>query len=167
MPPQERENETLLRIGQLARRAGVSVQAVRFYERSGLLPEPERRPSGYRAYPPGAVRRLRFIRRAKEVGFSLREIRELLSLRVEPGCTCGAIKARVTRKVEEVDARLAELQRIRDALLTLAEACSGRGPTTECPILDALDGAEVEANDGAQVGAPAPPPKKRTQRKTP
>ena len=131
-----------LRIGEVARRSGVSVQAIRFYEREGLLPEPARRPSGYREYTGDAVRRLRFIRRAKDLGFSLREIRELLALRVEPGATCGTVQARVREKVARVEAKIAELERIRDALEALAEACSGTGPTSSCPILDALDHEE-------------------------
>ncbi len=131
-----------LRIGEVARRTGVSVQAIRFYEREGLLPEPERRPSGYRAYPESVVRRLQFIRRAKDLGFSLREIRELFELRVEPGCNCGDVKGRVLRKIAEVDEKIAALERIRAALHALAESCAGTGPTSECPILDALEGGE-------------------------
>ena len=131
-----------LRIGEVARRAGVSVQAIRFYEKEGLLPEPERRPSGYRAYPESVVRRLQFIRRAKDLGFSLREIRELFGLRVVPGCSCGDVKGRVIQKMAEVDQKIAALERIRSALQSLADSCSGVGPTSECPILDALEGEE-------------------------
>lgn len=131
-----------LTIGQVARRAEVGVQTVRYYEREGLLPEPARRPSGYREYPAGMVRRLLFIRRAKELGFSLREIKELLALRVDPGCTCGEIKNTALAKVADVDRKIASLHRIRGALLDLADACPGDGPTSDCPILDALDGTE-------------------------
>ena len=143
-----------LRIGQVARQAGISVQAVRFYEKEGLLPKPARRPSGYREYPESVVRRLLFIRRAKELGFSLREIRELFALRVEPGATCGDVQARVLDKVAEVERKIADLERIRDALRTLAASCSQRGPTSECPILDVLDGRALEglgdAGDGEE-----------------
>ncbi len=131
-------------IGQVARRAEVGVQTIRYYEREGLLPEPARRPSGYRVYPEGVVRRLLFIRRAKELGFSLREIKELLALRVDPGCTCGEIKARALAKVDDVDRKIASLQCIRGALLDLADACPGGNATTDCPILDALDGTKGE-----------------------
>jgi len=131
-----------LTIGQVARRAGLGVQTIRYYEREGLLPPPARRPSGYREYPEGVVRRLLFIRRAKELGFSLREIKELLALRVDPGCTCGEVKARALAKVTDVERKIAALRRIRGALLDLAEACPGGEATGDCPILAALDGGE-------------------------
>lgn len=141
----QREPTAPLRIGELARLAGVSVQAVRFYEREGLLAEPARRPSGYREYPESAVRRLRFLRRAKDLGFSLREIGELFALRVDRGTSCAAVRDRVLGKVAQVEGRIAELERIRAALVALAESCAGRGPRSECPILDALDGGAQEA----------------------
>jgi len=128
-----------LTIGQVARRAGLGVQTIRYYEREGLLPKPARRPSGYREYPEGVVRRLLFIRRAKELGFSLREIRELLALRVDPGCTCGEVKTRALAKVTDVERKIAALRRIRGALLDLADACPGGEATGDCPILEALD----------------------------
>jgi len=133
-----------LSIGQVAQQAGVGVQTIRFYEKEGLLPEPERRPSGYRQYSESAVRRLHFIKRAKDLGFSLEEIRELFALRVNPGSTCGAVKRRALAKVADVEEKIATLERIRDALLDLADACKGTGPTSDCPILDAL---ETEGDD--------------------
>lgn len=129
-----------LSIGQVAQQAGVGVQTIRFYEKEGLLPEPARRPSGYRQYSDSAVRRLHFIKRAKDLGFSLEEIRELFALRVNPGSTCGAVKRRALAKVADVEEKIATLQRIRSALLELADTCAGTGPTSECPILDALEG---------------------------
>lgn len=133
-----------LSIGQVAQRAGVGVQTIRFYEKEGLLPEPARRPSGYRQYSGAAVRRLHFIKRAKDLGFSLEEIRELFALRIDPGSTCGAVKRRALAKVADVEAKIASLERIRGALLELADACKGTGPTSDCPILDALEGDGVE-----------------------
>ncbi len=85
---------TVLTIGQLARRADVGVETVRFYQRKGLLAEPDRRPSGYRQYDEAIVDRLRFIKRAKELGFTLNEIKELLSLRLDPSTTCADVKNR-------------------------------------------------------------------------
>jgi Hg(II)-responsive transcriptional regulator len=126
-------------IGQVARGAGVGVETVRFYEREGLVPEPRRRPSGYRQYPADTVRRIRFVQAAKELGFTLKEIRELLTLRVAAGKTCADVKERAVAKLADVDAKLAELHRVRDALAHLADSCSGAGPTSECPLLDALD----------------------------
>jgi len=127
-----------LSIGTLAREAGVGIEAIRFYEREGLLPEPPRKPSGYRQYSGDAVERLRFIRRAKELGFSLQEIKELFSLRVAPGTTCQEVKQRAEAKVSDIEERIRSLQKMKRALARLAAACRGRGPVSECPILDAL-----------------------------
>lgn len=126
-------------IGQVAKHAGVGVETIRFYERRGLIGQPQRRPSGYRQYRPDVIRRLRFVQRAKELGFSLREVAELLALRAARGRTCGDVKARALAKVADIDAKIASLQGMRGALLRLTEACGGQGPIRECPILDALD----------------------------
>ena len=128
-----------LMIGQLARRAEVGVETVRFYEREGLLEEPARRPSGYRQYDEGVVDRLRFIRRAKQLGFTLKEIRELLSLRLDPATTCADVKSRAEAKLDDIAAKIRSLQRMKRALVKLTKACSGRGAASECPILESLD----------------------------
>ncbi len=128
-----------LTIGQVAAQGEVRVETVRYYERCGLLPRVPRTASGYRRYGPEAVARLRFIRSAKQLGFSLAEIRELLSLRVRPGASCADVRARATAKVRTIDVRVAELERIRAALVSLAARCQGQGPTSDCPILDALE----------------------------
>ena len=132
-------NPQLLTIGKVADRGGVRVQTIRYYERRGLLPKPARTASGYRKYSDEAVRRLQFIRRAQALGFSLGEIEELLSLRMQPGTTCGDIRKRARQKIATVNDKIEELQRIRDALGKLAAACKGQGPTSECPILEALE----------------------------
>jgi len=126
-------------IGQMARSAGASVETIRFYEREGLLEHPARSASGYRNYPPEAVARLRMIRQAKELGFSLNEIKELLALRVAPGKSCSDVRARAERKIADIDQRIAALKRMKAALARLAAACAGHGPTSECPILEALE----------------------------
>ncbi len=126
-------------IGKVARRAGVGVETVRYYEREGLIAEPPRRASGYRQYTSDAVDRLCFIRRAKELGFSLKEIKELLALSLAPGTTCGEIKGRAEAKVDDIEDRIRGLQRMRRALKKLTAACSGEGSVSECPILDALE----------------------------
>lgn len=128
-----------LSIGQLAKRAGVGVETVRFYERQGLLAEPERKQSGYRQYPEDVVARLRFIRRAKELGFSLKEIAELIALRRDPDTTCADVKQRAQAKLDGIEAKIRDLQRIKQALLQVTASCRGRGPTSACPILEALD----------------------------
>jgi Hg(II)-responsive transcriptional regulator len=128
-----------LTIGQVARRTGVGVETVRFYERQGLLEEPAREASGYRQYPEDAVARLRFIRRAKELGFTLREIKDLLALRLDPGATRADVRKRAEAKIADIEARVRDLQRMREALLRLTAACAGHGPVSGCPILEALN----------------------------
>lgn len=127
-----------LRIGQVAERAGVGVETVRFYEREGFLPEPPRTAAGYRQYGPDAAPRIRFLQRAQRLGFSLREAAELLDLRAPPG-GCAEVRARAQAKLEEIREKIRDLERIRSALAELVEECSGRGSARECPILDALE----------------------------
>ena len=128
-----------LTIGQLAGRAEIGVETVRFYERKGLLAEPARKPSGYRQYDEGVVDRLRFIKRAKELGFTLNEIKELLSLRLDPTTTCADVKSRAEEKIDDIHERIRTLQRMKKALVKVTDACSGRGGAEECPILEALE----------------------------
>jgi len=128
-----------LRIGELARRAGVNVQTIRYYERRGLLEEPPRLPSGYREYPESDLARLGFIRRAQGLGFTLSEIGDLLSLRVDPGTTSADVHQRVEEKLADVEERLRDLRRIRGALRELADSCKSHGPIGDCPFLDALE----------------------------
>jgi len=132
-----------LTIGQVAKAAGVGVETVRFYERQRLVHEPPRRASGYRQYPEDVVQRIRFIKRAKALGFSLKEVAELLALRVDRHVTKGTIKQRVHAKLAEIDRKLADLQRMRRSLTKLAEACSGHGSAGSCPILEAMDAEQA------------------------
>lgn len=127
-----------LTIGQLAKQGGVNLETVRFYERRGLLPEPPRSPAGYRRYPSTAVQRLRFIKRAQELGFSLHEIKELLELQVTPGMSCADVRARAQAKLADVEAKIRSLQEIKKALTTLTNACAGQGPLSQCNILENL-----------------------------
>lgn len=129
-----------LTIGQVAERAGVGVETIRFYEREGLIEDPDRKPSGYRQYPPETIRRIRFIRRAKELGFSLKEISDLLSLRVDPGRTCADVRQHARDKIADIEERMAGLAQMKSALERLAGKCCGSGPTDDCPILAEIDG---------------------------
>ncbi len=129
-------------IGQLARSAGVSIDTVRYYERHGLLSPRTRLASGYRRYGALEATRLRFIRRAKVLGFSLRDIQELLDLGAQS--KVGAIKRKAGEKLAEIDQRMAELKRIRSGLQKLVAACPGHGRSADCPILQAL-GQQVES----------------------
>ena len=128
-----------MRIGRLAERGGVRIPTIRYYERRGLLSRPRRSSSGYRIYDSEAVKRLNFIKKAQQLGFSLNEIEELLSLRMRPGTTCADIREKARCKIVTVDRKIAELARIRGALAKLAAACRGKGPTSDCVILKALD----------------------------
>lgn len=132
-----------LTIGKLAKRAEVNVETVRYYERRGLIPRPPQRNSGYRQYPQDIVARIQFIKRAKELGFSLKEISELLSLRVDPNTTCGDVKRRAETKITDIEEKIRVLQRIKKALTRLIVLCSGEGPTSECPIMEVLDTKEA------------------------
>ena len=133
----------ILSIGQVARRAGVGVETVRFYEREGLLEEPPRRASGYRQYSEQAITRIHFIKRAQQLGFSLKEITELLLLRVDAQTSCEEVKQRTEAKIAQVELKLVELQRMRHALLQVVELCTGEGPASACPMLDALEMQET------------------------
>ena len=127
-----------MKIGQLAQRAEVNIDTVRYYEREGLLPKPERLSSGYRIYGEGDVKRLRFVRRAKALGFTLPEIRELLELSRSRDDDMAAMKSAALSKIADVKARIAELERMRIALEGLTESCPGHGALEQCPILNAL-----------------------------
>lgn len=133
-------HQELLTRGKLAQRGGVNIATIRYYEKRGLLPEAPRTRSGYRIYAGDALRRLHFIRQAQVLGFTLEEIGELLSLRMQPGTTCADIRMRAKEKLSAVEKKIRDLQRIKQALTRLAVACQGEGPTNGCPILESLDG---------------------------
>jgi MerR family copper efflux transcriptional regulator len=123
-------------IGRLAKQAGVNIDTIRYYERNGLIPEPTRRLSGYREYGPTDVARLRFILRAKELGFTLAEISELLSLSADRDVS--GVKRRAEDRLQQVEHKIKELQRVRRGLKTLIDACPGHGDLERCPIIAAL-----------------------------
>lgn len=131
-----------LSIGKVARSAGVGVETIRFYEKQGLIADPPRRASGYRQYSRDTVVRIRFIKRAKELGFSLNEIKDLLSLRLDPAATCDDVRKRAETKIAHIKDKIRALQSMQKALEALTSACAGTGSSTECPILAALDAEE-------------------------
>ncbi len=124
--------------GQVAKRAGVGVETLRFYEREGLLPEPARRASGYRQYPEGTVERVEFIRRAQLLGFQLKDIKELLALRDDPGADRQDVRAKAVAKLADIDQRIRDLEAMREALTQLVATCHGSGPAGCCPIITAI-----------------------------
>jgi MerR family copper efflux transcriptional regulator len=127
-----------MRIGELAQRAGVGIDTVRYYEREGLLRPPPRAASGYRSYAAVDVQRLRFVRRAKQLGFTLPQVRELLALSGNTGLDMAVLKVTASQKLAEIDERMADLARVRAGLAALVEACPGHGQLQSCPILNAL-----------------------------
>jgi MerR family transcriptional regulator, copper efflux regulator len=136
-----------MRIGEVAREAGVGVETVRFYEQRGLIRQPPKpRTSGYRDYPVASVRRIRFIRRAQQLGFSLAEIVELLELESGDGDACIDVRRKAEAKLGEVAAKIGDLARIRGALETLIEACPGEGPARKCSILEAITDGDLQLN---------------------
>lgn len=129
-------------IGTLAKAAQVNLQTIRYYEREGLLPEPPRRPSGYRMFSSESVRRVRFIKRAQELGFSLAEIKELLELRIEQDRGSAGVRTLAQGKIADIEQKIRTLQAMKKVLKNLSERCPGCGPISECPILESLDPKE-------------------------
>ena len=127
-----------LSIGELARQANVNIETIRYYERRGLISEPPRTKSGHRQYSPEAVRRTDFIKRCQALGFSLKEIEEILELRITSESTCADMKSRVTDKLNDVSQKIDQLALIHDALSRLQKKCTGSGPIGNCPILEEL-----------------------------
>jgi MerR family mercuric resistance operon transcriptional regulator len=134
-----------LKISEVAERGGVNLESIRYYEREGLLPKPPRLPSGYRAFPETAIYRVRFIKRAQELGFSLAEIKELLSIQVDPKKECADVKRLAKVKVADIEEKIRTLESMKRILSELSEACPGCGPSSECPILQSIEAEEVRA----------------------
>ncbi len=132
-----------LTIGAVAKRVGVGIDTIRFYEREGLLPEPKRRASGYRSYDEDTITQLRFIRRAKLLGFTLEEIGELLALSTDCQRGVKEVKKRAQQRLAALEQRIVELQRVRDGLAQLVDSCPGHGSPEQCPILRALSDEEA------------------------
>lgn len=128
-----------LRTGEVAARAGVNIQTLRYYERRGLLPKPDRRASGYRNYPLDAVSIIRFIKRAQELGFTLTEVEELLRMRSDQTASCAEVRAAAQAKIEDIEHKLKSLRAMKRALGVLVNSCRSDRSVRECPILDALD----------------------------
>lgn len=142
-------------IGKVAEAVGVGVETIRFYERRGLIEQPPRPQwGGYRAYPDETVRRVQFIRRAQEFGFSLREIAELLSLRTGQDTSAAEVRQRATAKLEDVDRKIEQLRHVRRGLMTLLDHCPGEGPLRCCSIIDALEHDRVLSGETIKAKEP-------------
>jgi len=128
-----------LTIGRVAKAAGVTVQTIRYYERRDLLQPADRKPSGYRVYDHEALRRLRFIKNAQVLGFTLREIEELLDLRVGSKSLCGDVQRRAEVKLKQVEVKVRDLQSLATTLRGLIRTCRAGQTTDRCPILKSLE----------------------------
>lgn len=151
-----------LSIGALAKRAGVGVDTVRFYERAGLMPQAQRTASGYRSYVAADLERLRFIRRAKALGFALDEIAELLRLSQGRGGREG-VKTLAKRRLADLESKIRELTVFRDTLAHYVHQCSGHGAVEGCPIIEAVL-STPEQDHGTRVAAKAAPTRARRAR---
>lgn len=132
-----------LKIGVVAERGGVNLQTIRYYEREGLLPEPPRLQSGYRMFPEDTVRRVHFIKRAQDLGFTLAEIRELLALRIDHKRNSSEVRTLAQEKMAAIEKKIRTLKKMKQVLGDLTERCSGCGPSDECPILESIDSEEA------------------------
>ena len=126
-------------IGHVAKRTGISIEAIRFYERKGLIDAPARKDSGYRQFAEDHIQRLLFIQQAKSLGFSLMEIKELLSIKEDPETSSRDVKSLAKTKLQSIEEKIKILQRMKKTLKALVDSCSGEGPKRDCPILEALD----------------------------
>jgi Hg(II)-responsive transcriptional regulator len=143
-----------MRSGQVARRAGVNVETLRYYERRGLLPAPPREGSGYRAYDPDAVRIVRFVKRAQELGFSLDEVEALLGLAAGGPDGCEAVQRLTEERITELDRRIADLQAMRGSLERLLATCQRPRTQRVCPLIRSI---EAEAEQGGRSSWMRPP----------
>ena len=131
-----------LTIGEVAKRAAVHIETLRYYEREGLVARPPRSRSNYRLYPAETVQRVQFIKRAQQLGFSLKEIQDLLALRAEPQARCAEVRERALAKIHQIEYKVHTLQAMHTALTKLVAACAGQEHIADCPILESLDAEE-------------------------
>ena len=136
-----------LTIGRLAEEADVNVETIRYYERRALIAQPEKPRDGYRRYAPEVVARIRFIKNAQELGFSLKEVTELLELRIDRETACEDVREQAEAKISDITSKIAALQNMKSVLRQLVESCNARAPTDECPILHALETGEANGNE--------------------
>lgn len=143
------KDEQTFRIGEVGRLTGTTPDALRLWEKAGLIPRASRRPSGYREFPEGTVERVRFLLRAKRLGFSLEEIGNLVALQDACDSDSQPVREAVLSKVRDLDEHIASLQALRDQLQTLADTCDGTHPIEACPILDHLSHCEGDCAHGS------------------
>lgn len=139
-----------MKIGEIAKAAGVNVQTLHYYERVGILKPRKRLDSGYRDYDSSAIRAIHFIKHAQELGFSLDEIQGLLGLRADKRAKCEKVQSQAVLHLKDVKAKIAKLEAIRKTLEELVRDCKSRKTDAECPLLDCLDQEEFHVREGAE-----------------
>lgn len=132
-----------MKIGDVAKITGVSVETIRYYERTGIITKPTKPDKGFRNYTNDIVTVVKFVKNAQKIGFSLEEIKELLSLKIDPTNDCGLVKIKALSKIEEIEIKITTLETMKKSLIELANRCSGKGKTSTCSILNALDSEEL------------------------
>ena len=136
-----------MKIGEVARQSDVGVETIRYYEREGLLAEPERKPSGYRQYDESVVARLQFIRRTKELGFTLAEIKEILGLWFDANTRCEHVQHRAELKITDIEEKIRSLQRMKRSLKKIISECADKDSVDDCPLLEGIDGSSRPATN--------------------
>lgn len=136
----------IMKIGQVAKQSEVGIETIRFYERKGLLAQPPQTYGGFREYSKEAIAKIRFIKRAKDLGFSLSEISELLTLETNPNATCADVRHRAVGKISAIQERVNDLQRMKRALGRLVTSCNGNGPIDNCPIFECFGTSNPKEN---------------------
>ena len=137
-------------IGGLAKETGTGIETIRYYERRKLIEPVERRESGYRIYDANSARKLRFIKNAQKLGFTLEEIGELLKLKVSNTSRCGTVKKKAEVKIGEIDEKIAVLKSMKKALTKLVSHCHEELPTDDCPILASIEDANGKNKKGGK-----------------
>ena len=139
-------DERTMRIGKAAGEAGVNIQTLRYYERRGLLADPDRTPAGHREYPIEAVQRVRFIKRAQELGFTLSKIEQLLVLRADRRSSCATVRSTARVKIHDIEQKIAALRAMKRALAILERSCATRRSKRACPLIESLEHPDVRRN---------------------
>ncbi len=134
-----------MKIGEVAKQSNVGIQTIRYYEREGLLTEPDRRPSGYRQYDQSVVARLRFIRRTKELGFTLAEIKELLRVWFDANTRCEHVRHRAEQKITDIEDKIRSLQKMKRSLKKVLNECESQASIGDCPLLEGLGNNGINA----------------------
>ncbi len=134
------DRKSNLTIGKIAKTAAVGVETIKFYEKKGLLAKPPKPTKGFRLYPEDYASRISFIKRAQDLGFTLREVKELLKLKVDKAATCGQVKKRTELKIDEIEKKIEDLKKMKRTLQQIRDCCmDGSLSLTDCPILDCFD----------------------------